>query len=247
MTLHRKARIRLLRRHEIGRPQRLPDDRQTGLSIQSFGQSEIRYMRLVRGRIDQDIRWLQIAMKHPLLMRVLNRFRDQPHIAGGHRGSDRAVAHELREVLPLDVIHREVMLARVDAHIVDRNEIWMPQRRRSAGFRAKTVDQLPGGEVAAQHHLQRHDSAQGKLSRLVDDTHAAARDLFDQFIVAKNLRRDFLAGNIALVRRFQHLKQTIRTTALRRVVRERLAARRAGGAFGIRGHERVSHPLLRQN
>jgi hypothetical protein len=91
----------------------------------------------------------------------------------------------LAEIFPLYVIHGEIVLALVLADFVDADDIRMTQAGSRLGFGPKALQlgftrQLPG-----QNHLHRDDSVQAYLPRFENHAHAAARNFFQEFVVAE--------------------------------------------------------------
>ena len=60
----------------------------------------------------------------------------------------------------------------------------MVQVGRRLGFALKALHVLRGGQFSGQDHLERDDAAQADLAGPVNYAHAAARDLFQQFVIA---------------------------------------------------------------
>lgn len=67
------------------------------------------------------------------------------------------------------------------------------------------------GECPAQHHLERDDPVEAGSLGLVDDSHAAARDLFEQFVLAEVAdrlgQRQRIGTNERLVKLSRQLKR----------------------------------------
>ena len=53
------------------------------------------------------------------------------------------------------------------------------------GLSVETLDVFFSGQLAGRNHLQRDDTTKIHLSGFVDNSHSAARNFFDQFVVAK--------------------------------------------------------------
>ena len=121
----------LLGRHEVGRAEHLAGHGDAGIAVEPLGQAKIGDARLIGGRVNQHVRRLEIAMQDASLVRVMNRFGNELDVPRGFRAAQWTVAHELREVLALDVIHREVMLAVVDADVVNGDDVRMLEQRGS--------------------------------------------------------------------------------------------------------------------
>src|SRR5262245_36751062 len=107
----------------MGRTQHLAGDRQTRLSVEPLGQSKISDSRLVRRGVDEHVGWFEIAVKDALSMRVVNRFGNELHVAGGVPRWQRTLSNQLSEVPSLDIVHREKVVAVENAHFVNRHDI----------------------------------------------------------------------------------------------------------------------------
>ena len=125
-------------------------------------------------------------MQNPLLMRVVNRFRDQLQVARSLLRGQGPVANQLGEVLALDIIHREEMVPVMNADIMDGDDIGMLERRRCRRFRPKTMDELARGKLAAQDQLQRHRSSEAALTRAIDNAHSALGNGIEQFVITED-------------------------------------------------------------
>jgi hypothetical protein len=122
-------------------------------------------------------------------VREVDGFRNGLHVARRARGGQRLVADELREVRPLDEVHRKVMLALMHADFVDGHDVRMLQTGRRRGLDAKPVDEFLTRILAQQQHLHRDDAVQALLPRLVNDAHAAPGDFLQQLVVAEVFQR----------------------------------------------------------
>jgi hypothetical protein len=118
-------------------------------------------------------------------VREVDRFGDGLDIARRAPCRQRLISHELREVRPIDEIHREIMLALVNADFVNGHDVRMPQTRRRRGFDAKPMDEFFARILAKQQQLDRHNSVEAGLSRFVDNAHAAARDFLQQLVITE--------------------------------------------------------------
>ena len=71
------------------------------------------------------------------------------------------------------------------ADFVDRHDAGMIELRGGLGFGFEAIAVGLGRELAAQNHLHRDFAAQTRLHRAIDDAHAAAAELLEQFVIAK--------------------------------------------------------------
>src|SRR6185503_20073509 len=102
----------------------------------------------------------------------------------------RLVTHELRQAPALDVIHREIVPAFVDAHVVNRDDIRMLKNGGSGGLSSETLHEFLARERTAQDQFHRDDSPETLLARPENYAHAASRYLLQQFVLAKRAQRD---------------------------------------------------------
>ena len=80
---------------------------------------------------------------------------DVAHVAGRALGRQRRAAHQLRQALALDQLHREVRLAVVVADLEHRDRVRVTELGGGARFLAEAVDLLVVGELAGGDELQR--------------------------------------------------------------------------------------------
>ena len=124
-------------------------------------------------------------MEDALVVRVVNRFGDglDERCSALHR--QRPIADEVGEILTLDVVHREVVVAFVFADFVDGHNVRMLQFGGGFGFGLETLDEFLAGVGTGQNHFQGDDAVEARLPRLIHDTHAAVGDFFEQLVVAE--------------------------------------------------------------
>ena len=77
------------------------------------------------------------------------------------------------------------MLPLVQPHLVDRYDSGVIELGRRFGFGVKPLDVRRRGQLAAEDHLDRHNSVQRHPPGFEDDPHAPAGDLFQNFVIAK--------------------------------------------------------------
>ena len=119
-------------------------------------------------------------------MRVVNRLGDHHDVARRLLRGQWPVAHELGQVLALDVIHREEMVPVMHADLMDGDDIGMLERRRRRRFHPKTTDELARGKLAANDQLQRHLPSEAALTRAIDDAHSAPGNFIEQFVITED-------------------------------------------------------------
>ena len=98
------------------------------------------------------------------------------------------------EIAALDELHGEVVLPFMLADFVDGHDVRMIQPRRRLRLALKAGDLLRRGELPGPDALQGDDAIEADLPGLVDDAHAAAADLLQQFVIAKRLGKRITGG-----------------------------------------------------
>jgi hypothetical protein len=77
------------------------------------------------------------------------------------------------------------VVAVVNAHFVNRHDVRVLKHRCGDGFALEPLGDLFAGKLARQNEFHRNQSAQALLSRLIDHSHPAARDLLQQFVITE--------------------------------------------------------------
>src|SRR6185503_1946585 len=105
-------------------------------------------------RIDDDIRWLEIAVQHALRVRIMNCLRNLACIFRRTLCRQWTIVNNVRERPSLDVIHREVMMSIALTRFVDANNVRMLQMRGGFGLAAEPEHFLFARELPRENHLQ---------------------------------------------------------------------------------------------
>ena len=119
-------------------------------------------------------------------MGVVNRLGDQHDVARSLLRGQWPDAHELGEVLALDVIHGEEMVPFMNADLMDGHDVGMLEHRGRRRFRPKAMDELARGQLAAHDQLQRHRSSEAALTRAINDSHSAPGNFIEQFVIREH-------------------------------------------------------------
>ena len=93
----------------------------------------------------------------------------------------------LSKACAFDQLHREIELTILFAKVVNRNNVWMIQLRRSFRFVAKSLAINRIRNSARTDQFQSDGAIQPNMSSPIDDTHSAAADFVQQQITAKRL------------------------------------------------------------
>ena len=125
--------------------------------------------------------WLSASDFAPDELR--NNYRGWPQLV--QKANHEVPTHRRREGAAHHVFHAEIRLPILDADLVHGNDIRMRQAPRRLGLAAKSTQVRRRRMNAAQDHLERDVPLQLVIPRLVHDAHAAAADLFKQFVIAE--------------------------------------------------------------
>src|SRR5947199_705053 len=77
------------------------------------------------------------------------------------------------------------MLAVVDAHVVNGDDVRVLEERRSRDLALEPLNDLLAREPLGQNHLYRDNALEIEMPRAIDHAHSAAGNLFEQFVVAE--------------------------------------------------------------
>ena len=159
-------------------------------------------------------------------MRVVDGAGDFLHITRRLPRSQGVLAREVRQALARDKVHRVEVLAVHLADLVDGHDVGVIKLGGGTGLDMEAADFVRAREPLAPDHLQRHDAVERPLPRLEDHAHAAARDLAEQFVIAKGLaraRHEFRVSPLnALGNRQANCRRRCRARAARRPAAEAL-------------------------
>ena len=171
----------LLGGHVARRPDRGAGPGEAGLAIQPPGQPEVADLgRAVGG--EEDVGRLQVAMHDPAPVGRLDGFGQGRQQRGGLAGRLGHARQFLGQVAPLDKLHGEVGQAVLVAHVVDLDDIGMPQTGPHSCFPQEAFSRLPTGMRTGQQHLEGDRAVEAHVPGPVDDAHAAAAHHLQDFI-----------------------------------------------------------------
>ena len=195
---------------------------QTAVVLDALGEPEIGDVRVVLF-VEQDVRGFQVAVQDAAPVCIVDRQSDLLHQpCDGSRVvfEPRAVPFEIATGEKLEADERE---AAILAHLVDRHDMGMVERRDRSGLDPEPVDRVGiRHESGGPDRLQGHDAAEFLVPGFEDDAHPAGSDLLDQRVLAE-------------IRACGHL--VIRACALARVVCWLVTA------LFWRGQKRAGHAL----
>ena len=174
-----RATLGLLRRHVGRRACDRPDLRQPHVGVGDPGQPEIQDLHPeARGRrFEPDVLRLDVAVHHALLV---GGPQARGNLAGdGHSLAGRQLAVAFQpgaERLAVQQLHGQVRRAAVLAHLVDRDDMVVLDRRRRPSLAQEPCPRRLAGRLRRLHHLQRHAPLELRVDGLQHHAHAAAAE-----------------------------------------------------------------------
>jgi hypothetical protein len=136
------------------------------------------------GLADEDVVGLEVAVQHAAGVRRRHARGDRAHDPQRLGERRRSVGDELRERLPVDVLHRQEVIVAVLAEVERPHDIAVRHAARELYLGAEPLEH-PGqiGELAAQQ-LQRYDLVELGVARAVHAPHAAGADQPEYLVAA---------------------------------------------------------------
>src|SRR5947207_1665835 len=110
-------------------------------------------------------------MHDSMFVQILDGPRYTDEAPGRLFGIHRSRPGEPGQTRSRDEIHRKIMLAVELAHLVDPDNVGMPQAPGSPGFAVKPLDVVVSGKLIRKNHLQCNDAIEIPLARLEHDSH----------------------------------------------------------------------------
>ena len=98
-------------------------------------------------------------------------------------GRQHAARQHVAQLLAANQLHGHEAHAVRFIDLVDDRDMWMLERRCRAGFLYEALPALGIGDELRGQNLQRDLAAEASVERAIHDTHPAAADLFDDFVV----------------------------------------------------------------
>ena len=137
---------------------------------------------------DHDVLRLDVAVDDPTAVRVSQGVADLGRDLEGPWNVQLFVKLEnLFQVFSVHVLHDEVKDALVFANIIDVDDVSVVELRRGARFLDEAADERGVAGKVLGKDLYCHGPPQVELLCLVDHSHAAFRDLFDDMAAAQDL------------------------------------------------------------
>ena len=99
--------------------------------------------------------------------------------------SERAVSDSVRKRRTVNIVHREIRLTGNFANLMNGNDVGMSHASECLNLTVKSQQFVFVGEAPGANHFHCNDSIHADLPRLVNDSHPAACDFLQQFIVTE--------------------------------------------------------------
>ena len=147
-----------------------------------FNQSKIQNFRLSSGS-DEDVRRLDVTMHDAAVVRGIQSVGDLDSVFQQFRKLERPVLDLVLEGLPIEKLHYDEQLSFVLAGLVDGADVLVVERRRGARLALEAGHGLPVARHFFGEKFQRDEASQRGVFGLVDDTHPATTQFFNDAVV----------------------------------------------------------------
>ncbi len=175
-----------LRRRRGDRRRQLRVVARRAFLLERLRQPEVQHLdRAVRRQ--RDVRRLQVAVHDAVVVRGLERFGNPRGDAQRLLDRQRPLLEHLRQVAPVDQLHRQEAHPVDLVQPVDRRDVRMVQRGQQLRLALEAGQAHRVGRQPLGQDLDRHRAVEGGVERLPDRTHAPFADLLDQAVVEQLL------------------------------------------------------------
>lgn len=146
-----------------------------------LGEAEIQDLDVpVAGK--EDVRRLEVAMDHPLVVGGAEPASDLDGVVYGLAGRQRAGVEALAQRFALEQLDDDIRRALMGSEVVDRDEIRMAQHPRRPGFLLEAAQAVRVLGESGREHLDGNVAAQPGIARAVNLPHAARADQRDDLV-----------------------------------------------------------------
>src|SRR5262249_35254260 len=159
------------------------------------GETEVQDLHLIRFG-DEDICGLDVAMHDMAFMRCRQRIRQLYRKIQEKVLRQRLPADAISQRATFEILHDNERLGRIAIDFVNRTNVRMIERRGGAGLTQESFENLCVGGNRRREELQSHKTAEFRILRLVDNTHAAGAQPLDNTI-AGDLTSDHMKRTIS--------------------------------------------------
>jgi hypothetical protein len=163
-----------------------------------FGQAEIRDFRRTEAvnesilipslfaRIEEDVPGLEVTMDDTLSVSLAHGPGERCRQRGGRPRRLRLVVDALVESSSRNVFERQIGLPFEFANLMDSHDIRMMQPCDRLRLGTKSIELSSARASAREHHLERDQTLQAEMKRLVNHAHTASSDLFENFVLRRS-------------------------------------------------------------
>ena len=143
--------------------------------------------------IDKQILRLDVAMHDAVLMRVLQRLADRRHDRQGLLRRKPAELHRLAQIHSVHEFHDQEIQPVAFSKLMHGDNIRMVQRGERLRLLHESLLERRVGDALRGEELQRDETIESFLPRLVNHAHSAAAEALENFKLRK-VRRQFRRG-----------------------------------------------------
>src|SRR5262249_6592503 len=176
----------LLGGHVRRRAEHLTRDGHVGAGVAEPGEAEVADERLA-ALVHEDVSGLDVAVDDAFFVGGLDRSRYLLHEDDRSPQGGAEAAGVVREAAAGQERHGEAVLAVVQAHAVNRQDVRVLQLSGGPGLAIEAVDLVRGRQGAGTDLLQGNLTPQRRVPGSIDDAHAAVTDLAADLQVVKAL------------------------------------------------------------
>ena len=135
--------------------------------------------------IEQHVLRLDVAVHDAAVVRELQRVADLRDDAQRLRGRQPSRALHLPQVHAVDELHQQVVQAARLAEVVDGDDVRVLKAREGARLAREALGEARVARDGGRQNLERDQSVEPRLPRLVDGAHAALADQFEDLELRK--------------------------------------------------------------
>ena len=135
--------------------------------------------------VQQQVLRLDVAMHDAVVMRELQRLADRRHDGQRLLRREAARLRCLSQIDAVDVLHQQEVELAGPSEVMHRDDIRMIEFRESLSFPRESFGEAGVRRMPRSQDLERHEPTERFLARLVDRTHPALADEFDDLQLRK--------------------------------------------------------------
>ena len=136
---------------------------------------------------DEYVRRFDVAMDDAFFVRCVERVSHFDAQLQQQIHRQRLAPDTMLERLPLEMLHHNEVPAILLPDLVNRADVRVIQRRRGACFPLKSLQRIWIARQFLGQELQGDVAAEARVLSLVDDSHSAATEFLDDFVVGNDL------------------------------------------------------------